>query len=279
MTKPVITSPKTQQIAKNFASAYHSYHQNAKVQALIVDELLCALCQACPQLNPKVALEIGCGTGLLTQKFCQTYQVDTLYLNDLYDKIKQNAVDLPFDVRFLIGDIEMLDLANILTKSPDLVLSSSCVQWLEDLPKLCVRLYNVMADDGVLAVSSFLPDNLKEIKTLTGQGLTYLSVNELYKILKKSGFTILTLFEKTYTLYFDSPKAVLRHIKQTGVALPNAKPNAQHKSERFVWTKETLSAFCQAYHDRYALQDIQNNAWRYPLTYQAVFVIGQKSKR
>lgn len=265
----------THKIAQNFANAYHSYNQSAAVQALIVDELLCALRQICPQLNPKVALEIGCGTGLLTQKFCQTYQVDTLYLNDLYDKIKQNALDLPLDVRFLIGDIETLDLANILTTSPDLVLSSSCVQWLEDLPKLCDRLYNVMTDDGILAVSSFLPDNLKEIKTLTGQGLTYLSVNELNEILKKSGFKILTLFEKTYTLYFDSPKAVLRHIKQTGVALPNA----QHKSARFVWTKETLSAFYQAYHDHYALQDVQNNAWKYPLTYQAVFVVGQKSNR
>lgn len=261
---------KTVQIAQNFANAYHSYPHTAQVQAVIADELLTALQNTVPDLKPKTVLEIGCGTGLLTQKFCQNYQADTLYLNDLYDKIRENPVQTNADKRFLIGDIETLDLANVLTTSPNLVLSSSCVQWLDDLPALCRRLYDVMSDDGVFAFSSFLPDNLKEIKALTGQGLNYLSMNELDRAVSGAKFKIMSLFDKTYTLYFDSPKAVLRHIKQTGVVLPNGDNGAG----RFVWNKAKLSAFNQAYHDNYAIQD--GDVWRYPLTYRAVFVVGGK---
>ena len=55
-------------------------------------------------------LEIGVGSGLLTDALFENFSVDTLYLNDLYDNIQTNALPKDIDANYLIGDIGMIDL-------------------------------------------------------------------------------------------------------------------------------------------------------------------------
>ena len=113
-------SINTARIAQHFAKAGQSYVEHAVVQKQISKQLFDYLKQYFPQALPSV-LEIGCGSGNLTQLCNSYFQVDQLFLNDLYDDVNQHFLDLNLlfkkgrpNVKWLIGDIEQLTLPTLL---------------------------------------------------------------------------------------------------------------------------------------------------------------------
>ena len=231
----------TQKVAQNFAKAHATYAQSAIVQNQMCHTLMALL----PKLSPKRVLEVGCGVGNLTDIYYRLWQIETLYLNDLYDFVPKTKATL------LIGDIETLPLPQEL----DLVLSGSAFQWIKDLPVLLTKMYHALKRGGVLAFSSFGKDNLYQIKHLTGIGLDYHHPNTIAKMLSGAGFKVLSLCQDYETLYFKSPKDILAHIKDTGVAI-----TGMH------WTKSSLAEFYQGY-ERFVKDG------GYPLTYHPVYVV------
>ena len=177
-------------VAQRFAKAGQSYVEHAVVQKQISAQLFEYLKEYCPQ-NLDSVLEIGCGSGNLTY-LCESYfQVEQLFLNDLYADVDQHFLNFksphlrsdtshPFvkgrpKVDWLIGDIEQLMLPQCL----DAVISSSALQWMLDLPALLQRIYAALKPNAYFCFSTFGPDNLTEIKQLTGQGLTYVGLESL----------------------------------------------------------------------------------------------------
>jgi malonyl-CoA O-methyltransferase len=71
-------------VAQRFAKAGQSYVEHAVVQKQISAQLFEYLKVYCPQ-NLASVLEIGCGSGNLTHLFQSHFQVDQLFLNDLYE--------------------------------------------------------------------------------------------------------------------------------------------------------------------------------------------------
>lgn len=232
-------------VAQNFAKAHATYRHCAIVQTKMCHTLINML----PPIHPKQVLEIGSGAGNLTDIYAHRWQIETLYLNDLYDTCPTVKAQL------LIGDIEALDLPCNL----DLVISGSAFQWIKDLPALFGRIYRSLKSGGVLAFSSFGQDNLFQIKELTGIGLDYYGLDELVVMVEMAGFGLMEACEKRQTLYFDHPKDILRHIKQTGVSLSKAQ-----------WTRSTLNAFYADYHANFATDK------GYPISYHPVFVVAKK---
>ena len=76
------------------------------------------------------------------------------------------------NIAWLIGDIEQLTLP----QSLDAVISSSALQWMTDLPTLLHRIHDALKPNAYFGFSTFGPDNLTEIKQLTGQGLNYIDL-------------------------------------------------------------------------------------------------------
>jgi malonyl-CoA O-methyltransferase len=208
----------------------------------------------CPQ-NLASALEIGCGSGNLTHLFHSYFQVDQLFLNDLYEDVDQHFSTIE-NIAWLIGDIEQLHLP----QSLDAVISSSALQWMTDLPALLQRIHDALKPKGYLGFSTFGENNLIEIKKLTGQGLNYYSIDVLKQKLEENGFEIVFIQEEQKNLYFDDPKLVLHHLKATGVT-------ATAKSHR--WTKQSLQQFYLDYQQFYGEQG-------FSLTYHPIYVIARR---
>ena len=241
-------------VAQRFAKAGQSYVEQAVVQKQISAQLFKYLKVYCPQ-NLASVLEIGCGSGNLTHLFHSYFQVDQLFLNDLYEDVDQHFSTIE-NIAWLIGDIEQLHLP----QSLDAVISSSALQWMTDLPTLLHRIHDALKPNAYFGFSTFGSDNLTEIKQLTGQGLNYISLEFLKRQLEQQNFEVLLIEQEVKQIYFDHPKSVLQHLKATGVT-------ATAKSHR--WTKQSLQQF---YSDYQQFHDEQG----FRLTYHPIYVIARR---
>ena len=241
-------------VAQRFAKAGQSYIEQAVVQKQISAQLFEYLIMYCPQSLPSV-LEIGCGSGNLTHLFHSYFQVDQLFLNDLYEDVYQHFSTIE-NIAWLIGDIEQLHLP----QSLDAVISSSALQWMTDLPTLLHRIHDALKPNAYFGFSTFGSDNLTEIKQLTGQGLNYISLEFLKRQLEQQNFEVLFIEQEVKQIYFDHPKSVLQHLKATGVT-------ATAKSHR--WTKQSLQQFYLDYQQFYDEQGFR-------LTYHPIYVIARR---
>lgn len=242
-------------VAQRFAKAGQSYSEHAIVQKQICQNLTVLLQQFCSTTMSRV-FEIGCGPGNLTRLIAASFQIEELILNDLYVDVQQHF-NYQENLKWLIGDIEALAFPQQL----DMIVSGSALQWMQDLPCVLQHCHTALNEKGWLCFSTFGPRNLIEIKELTGQGLSYWSIENWNNALTQAGFEVLHLSESEAQLYFDSPKAVLQHLKATGVTA-----TAQHR-----WTKQTLQQFYQDY-DRF------KHAEGYSLTYHPIYCIARRMK-
>lgn len=104
-------------------SFQNDYHSEAEVQKQTAKQLIAKLSET--RANYERVLELGCGSGILTNEISRNLYVNELFLNDLSDV--SNIVRA--DAEFIIGDAENIDYPGLL----DLVISNAVIQWFEDL--------------------------------------------------------------------------------------------------------------------------------------------------
>lgn len=204
-----------ERVAKHFGSCLETYEDNATVQQEISRQFFNLLSRHEISAFSRI-LEIGCCTGFLTELICSAHPVKSIWLNDIVpefcsvtaERIKGNVKE----IHLLPGDIE----EQILPEGLDIVLSSSTFQWLQDLEKLFFRIHGCLNDGGLLAFSLFGPGTMEEIRSLTGRGLPYLEHSELQKI-TTDFFDLVHIHRERKRIYLPSVRAVLRHIRKTGV--------------------------------------------------------------
>ena len=110
---------------------------------------------------------------------------------------------------------------------------------------------------GVLVFSTFGKFNLREIRLTTGGGLDYRNKEELEKMLKPY-FEIELIEEEFHMLEFDTPLAVLQHLKKTGVNV---------SGDPTIWTKGRVDAFIKDYNARFAIDG------KVALTYHPLYFV------
>lgn len=245
----------SQLIKIRFEQAQDTYHQQAYVQKQIANSLLLKLLDNGKNFNN--ILEVGCGTGFLTKLIEQQLTYNNLILNDLY---LSKHLTTPYSL-FLQGDISKISLP----KNLNLIISSSTIQWLNNLQDFFTACHNSLANNGVLCFSTFLPDNFFELNNILKAKPNYLSIEQLNMYLSPL-FKELKFTTQTMTLGFSNPLEILRHIKATGV-------NAIYTQSL---TKGQLLKFCKdiALQNKTAV-DGQENSFEYNLSYKIVYVIAK----
>lgn len=225
-------------IRKRFEMAWDTYDGEATVQDRIAGNLMALATRFLDEPIYGKVLELGCGTGLLTRKFCTAFQVSDLFLNDLCLNLEPRLRSLlDRDFVYLPGDAERIDLPYGL----DVVITASALQWLENAPGFISGLANNLKTGGYALVSTFVPGNLQEISVLTGKGLVYPSWNQ-WKEVVEDRYEVLAVKEETVVQVFGSVWDVLRHLKLTGVT----------GTGNFVWTRGSLKRFEDDYVNHFA---------------------------
>lgn len=245
------------EIACRFKRSVESYEENAYAQKAIVSRFMTLLKTYCPTTSGRI-LEIGCGTGLLTTRICRQFKNNELYVNDLVEVMcNKTASRCQLTKQYcLSGDIEQIALEGDFS----LMVSASTFQWLSDPQHTFGRLNHHLQEKGWLIFSTFGTGNYKELRTITGNGLSYHSLSEMEALLSEA-FEVIYSEEGHQVLYFDDPLQVLQHIKKTGV---NAIPSQQS------WTRGMIEDFVQKYAACFEVDG------RVPLTYHPQYFVCRK---
>lgn len=186
---------------------------------------------------PKKILEIGCGTGLLTRIFAARFPGADWTLNDESALLAARAASFLPGARIICGDAASADLG----RGYDLILSSSCFQWIGDSPAFYAKLFGILNPGGLLAFSSFGEKNFRQTRELSGRGLDYMPFGRIVSVLGECGFSVLLARDCLVQREFESPREVLRHIRATGV-------NGGFKS---FWTPGVAAEFFRRYAERF----------------------------
>lgn len=239
------TNPKL--IKNQFKKSLDKYEENAIVQSVMADKLI----ERLPQNEFTKVLELGCGSGLLTKKLVASISYKKYYANDIVEKSKVYMDKILKDYIFLCGNAQRLQVNDKF----NLIISNAMFQWFSDLEKALDYYKCLLNPDGIIAFTTFSPNNFKEIKSLTGLTLEYKNEDELREILNKN-FEI-KYFEKfDYTMNFNNPLEILAHMKNTGV---NAVSTKQ-------WGIKEVKDFCDRYKETYP---------NLSLTYSPIIVVAK----
>ncbi len=228
-------------VAQRFAQHYGEYHHHANIQHRVATRLAEMLARSCPGQPVRRGLEVGMGTGFLSQELARLYPQAYWYYNDITDKAFDWIPEQVSRYECLLGDAEQIALPQDL----QLLASASAVQWFDDLGGFLTRAHASMERGGMLALSSFGLDHMKELRALTGVGLAYLSCEQLVTLLRVTGWDVLQYDEWREQLGFPTGRAVLEHLRHTGVNALSSTP----------WTPRRLSSFDAEYRERHSLSN------------------------
>ena len=247
--------PDKSLVKKRFRRGLSTYSEAAAVQRLMARRLT-GMIRARRRQFVSV-LEIGAGTGLLTDLFDRSFRWERRIVNDLVPDCERYHAQRR-DTVFVPGDAEKLNLD---AGSFGLICSNAVFQWLADLSSFLKKLHRASAPDGLLAFSTFGPDNLAELSALTGRGLHYHARIELEKLLAGAGYDLLESAEEIQVRQFSDPLDILKQMRRTGVGT-TAAPG--------WWTPRRLAEFRRVYREKYGTPE-----QLVKLTWHPIYILAQ----
>jgi len=201
-------------VKKSFEKHLATYDANAAAQKLITKRLAAEILKHPAAANAQKVLEIGCGTCMLTKELLKGIKNASWTLNDISPEVKNFIPqEIAKSAKISAGSAENADFG----LGFDLAVSSSALQWVDDLKGVFAKVRTCLKTGGIFAFSSFGKNNLWQIKKAAQSGLEYRALEECRALLDACGFEVSESFEDEITLNFTNAADALRHLKNTGV--------------------------------------------------------------
>ncbi|EFG84032.1 dethiobiotin synthase [Novacetimonas hansenii] len=155
-----MTSLHKQLIARSFGAA-SGYDAVARIQRIAARQLAQRIAQTCPTPGPQRILEIGCGTGFLTQHLRRLFPAAQIVATDIAPGMLHQTQAKFLDDPALschVMDAEQPDL----TGPFDLICSSMAMQWFSARHETLRRLAALLSPGGVMAFSTLCRDSFTQ---------------------------------------------------------------------------------------------------------------------
>lgn len=213
-------------VARAFGRASGSYDAAARLQALVRDELLQRL--AVLRLKPQVVLDLGAGTGLATAQLKRMYPRSLVLAADLAPAMVAaiRRRSSPWRrLRGLVADARQLPLPDA---SVDVVFSSLMLQWCDPPDAALAEARRVLRPGGLLLLSSFGPDTLRELRSAwaaADDGIhvnRFIDLHDLGAALQRCGYAEPVLDVDRHVLAYPDALALMRELKAIGAHNVNA---------------------------------------------------------
>ena len=233
------------QARNSFSRAAERYDEVAELQREMGQRLLDRL--ELMLIDPKVILDIGCGTGVATMGLAKRYRKASVVALDFALPMLQQTRKRGSWLRrprCLCADLEHLPLAD---SSVDLIYSNAAIQWSNDLGHTFSEFMRVLRPGGVLAFTNFGPDTLVELRMAWSEvdGRSHVShfldMHDMGDALLHSGFVEPVLDVDRMMLTYDKVDGLMRELKTIGAN------NVNQDRRRGLTGKRRMAAMREAY--------------------------------
>lgn len=266
-------------VASHFSRAAKSYDAAAVLQKEVSERLS----ERFPllKIQPELIVDLGAGTGFLSEQIRQYYTQASLVAIDLssvmlaeyrhklsaqvrwWHKLNPFVRSQPV-VHLVTADAYQLPLAD---NSVDMLVSSLMLQWCDDLPKVLAECHRVLRKEGVFFIASLGPDTLKELReawqVVDGQAATHLlnfaDLHDLGDALSSAGFSDPVCDVEHITLTYVDAAAAVKDLKAIGAT------NANQQRTKGLMGKAKWQRFLAAY------QQLAMADGRIPATFEVVY--------
>ncbi|HEX5755684.1 MAG TPA: malonyl-ACP O-methyltransferase BioC [Arenimonas sp.] len=209
------------QLRRSFGRAAPNYAAVAALQREVESRLLEQL-DYLEERKPARVLDLGCGPGRASAAMKQRWPKAEVIAVDmalpmLREAGKQSRFWRP--LRRVCADITALPFAE---QSCDVIFSSLCLQWVDDLPALFNEFRRVLRPDGLLLLATFGPDTLAELReaySAIGEAppvSPFTPIQPLGDALLGAGFRDPVLEREHYTLTYPALRALMQELRAIG---------------------------------------------------------------
>ncbi len=209
-------------IRRAFDRASKGYDASAVLQKEVRGRLLERLDVA--TLNPRVALDAGCGTGHGARDLLRRYRGCQVMALDLSEGMLAQARRQRYWLKSpapICADAACLPLRK---NSVDLLFSNLMLQWCNDLDAVFREFHRVLRPDGLLSFSTFGPDTLAELRSAwtSVDGYVHVSrfldMHDIGDALVRAGFEEPVLDVDHFRLTYASLRDLMRDLKAIGAS-------------------------------------------------------------
>lgn len=229
-----------------FSNAASTYDQHAAPQL----ELINALLEKAPPISPHRILDVGAGTGLLTEQLATRYPTTPIDAIDLAkEMIEQSQTRLNHlrQINWIQADAETYTPQQSYT----LIASSAALHWSTNLPATLQNLYNSLHPGGHFLLGLMLRGTLWELRELRrriaptkGIGLTLPTENHITEQIQTTGFDIIYSATAERRHIYPNTRDFLQAIHEQGVTTIPQNDRPLNRSE--------LTALIHAYETNHA---------------------------
>ena len=247
---------------RSFSRAAPDYDDAAVLQHEIGRRMLERLDYV--RLEPRVILDIGCGTGLTTEGLMKRYPAARVLALDfalpMLERTRKRG-RLLRRPHCLCGDLDFLPLAD---QSVDLVFSNASLQWSTRPAQAFADIARVLRPGGLVMFSSFGPDTLQELRAawaaVDGKEHVhgFIDMHDYGDMLMAAGLADPVMDAERMTLTYADAMELMREIKVIGAG------NASMQRSPGLVGRERIAAVCAAY------EQFRSAEGRLPVSYEVV---------
>lgn len=261
-------------VQRQFNRSAMSYDAHAHVQRSMADQLARSLAEWKNKgfINDPSILEIGCGTGALTQILVNEWPSAKITALDIAPEMIEVASKRLLSalhpgtggcttdfLSLLQADIEMWAI-NAPESSVDIIVSNACFQWLSSPQKTLGHLRRMLRPGGLLIFTTFGPDTFREMHEAFNEvyrangvepqrhGLSFHSPVQWEIMLQESGYSSFHCEHSIHMEKYASARDFLYSVKGMGASTTEAGPISGHSLRRL------FTNMYKEYEDKFSMQ-------------------------
>lgn len=167
--------------------------------------------------QPKVIVDMGCGPGDWSAKLQAQYPQATLIGIDTSSAMLQQAKQQDF-LRCIEADAGQLPLR---AQSVDLIFANLLLPWCQDMLAMLKEWRRVLRPDGVLLITAFGPDTLREWRDVIGDQVLVncIDIHDIGDALLQAGFAEPVLDVNYYTITYRALSKLSQELQASGMIL------------------------------------------------------------